>query len=96
MNEIGFSNEFRDLMLRHAALKERVANDVEMYMHFVNNVGPNIKARYMMLVGCLECTTRRLQTSMGSHPEEIKRSIQWTAASLSLPRKDLQKAEIIS
>ena len=35
MNEIDFSNEFRDLMLRHAALKERVANAVEMYMHFV-------------------------------------------------------------
>lgn len=60
MSEIGFSNEFRDLLLRHAALKERVANDVEMYMHFVNNVGPNIKARYMMLVGCLECTAMRL------------------------------------
>lgn len=64
MNEIGFSNEFRDLLLRHAALKERVANEVEMYMHFVNNVGPNIKARYMMLVGCLECTVRRLEVDV--------------------------------
>ena len=64
MNEIGFSNEFRDLMLRHTALKERVANEVEMYMHFVNNVGPNIKARYMMLVGCLECTVRRLEVDV--------------------------------
>ena len=64
MNEIGFSNEFRDLMLRHAALKERVANEIEMYMHFVNNVGPSIKARYMMLVGRLECMVRRLEVDV--------------------------------
>lgn len=64
MNEISFSNEFRDLLLRYAVLKERVANEIEMYMHYVNNVGPNIKARYMMLVGCLECTVRRLEVDV--------------------------------
>ena len=64
MNEIGYSEEFRDLLLRHAVLKERVANEIEMYMHYVNNVGPNIKAKYMMLVGCLECTVRRLEVDV--------------------------------
>ena len=64
MNEIGYSEEFRDLLLRYAVLKERVANEIEMYMHYVNNVGPNIKAKYMMLVGCLECTVRRLEVDV--------------------------------
>ena len=54
MNEVGFSDEYKALKLRYAALRERVANQIEMFTHLVEVVGPNMKAQYMMLVGQLE------------------------------------------
>lgn len=54
MNEVGFNGEFEKLKLRHGALKERVANEIEMYTHLITTKGPNIEAKYMMLVGQLE------------------------------------------
>ena len=60
MNEVGFNGEFEKLKLRHGALKERVANAIEMYTHLVTTKGPNIESRYMMLVGQLECQAMAL------------------------------------
>ena len=60
MSEAEFSNEFERLRLRHEALKEQVANQIEMYEHLVDTEGPNIEAQYMMLVGQLECEAMRL------------------------------------
>ena len=60
MNEVGFNREFEALRLRHEALKEQVANQIEMYMHLVNTVGPNIESQYMMLVGQLEWQVMQL------------------------------------
>ena len=54
MNEVGFSKEYTMLQLRYGALKERVANQIEMLHSLVCTTGPNIKARYMMFVGRLE------------------------------------------
>ena len=54
MNEVGFSREYTALQLRYNALKERVANQIEMLHTLVFTTGPNIKARYMMFVGRLE------------------------------------------
>ena len=60
MNETGFNGEFESLRLRHEALREQVANQIEMYSHLVETEGPNIEAQYMMLVGQLECQVMRL------------------------------------
>ena len=60
MSEAEFSNEFENLRLRYEALKEQVANQIEMYEHLVDTEGPNIEAQYMMLVGQLECEAMRL------------------------------------
>ena len=60
MNEAEFDREFESLRLRHEALKEQVANQIEMYTHLVETEGPNIEAQYMMLVGQLECQVMRL------------------------------------
>ncbi|MBQ3290497.1 MAG: hypothetical protein IJH50_13935 [Kiritimatiellae bacterium] len=54
MNEVGFNKEYTMLQLRYGALKERVANQIEMLHSLVCTTGPNIKARYMMFVGRLE------------------------------------------
>ena len=54
MNEVGFNNEQMKLQLRYDALKERVANQIEMLHMLVSTKGPNIKARYMMFIGRLE------------------------------------------
>lgn len=64
MNEIGFCNEYTALKLRHAALKERVASQIELYTHLVEVVGPNLKASYMMLVGQLEHRIFELKTEV--------------------------------
>ncbi len=64
MNEVGFSDEYKALKLRHAALRERVANQIEMYMHLVEVVGPNIKTQYMMLIGQLEHRAYELKTEV--------------------------------
>ncbi len=57
---VGFNGEFERLRLRHGALRERVANEIEMYTHLVTTRGPNIEAKYMMLVGQLECQAMAL------------------------------------
>ena len=64
MNEVGFNDEYKALKLRHAALREQVANQIEMYTHLVEVVGPNIKAQYMMLVGQLEHRAYELKTEV--------------------------------
>ena len=60
MDETPFKGEFEKLRLRHEALKEQVANQIEMYEHLLDTEGPNIEAQYMMLVGQLECAVMRL------------------------------------
>ena len=60
MKEEGFNGEFESLRLRHEALKEQVANQIEMYTHLVETEGPNIEAQYMMLLGQLECQVMQL------------------------------------
>lgn len=52
--KVGFSTEFTALKLRYVALKEQVANQIEIHDHLVRVVGPNIRSRYMMLVGQYE------------------------------------------
>lgn len=64
MNEVGFNDEYKALKLRHAALREQVANQIEMYTHLVEVVGPNMKAQYMMLVGQLEHRAYELRTEV--------------------------------
>ena len=64
MNETEPNKEFAKLSLRHEALKEQVASQIEMYMHLVSTVGPNLKSRYMMLVGQLECQAAKLETDV--------------------------------
>ena len=61
MNEVGFHEEFTRLRLRYAALKEQVANQIELYAHLAETEGPNIEAQYMMCVGRLECQVMRLK-----------------------------------
>lgn len=53
-NEVGFNQEFLRLKMRYEALKEQCASKLELYTHLVEVKGPNIKARYMMLVGQYE------------------------------------------
>ena len=54
MQEDGLKDEFEKLRLRHKVLKEQVADQIELYTHLVDTVGPNIESQYMMLVGQLE------------------------------------------
>lgn len=63
MNEVGFSKEYTGLQLRYDALKEHVANQIELLHTLVCTIGPNIKARYMMFVGCLEYKVYELKSS---------------------------------
>lgn len=63
-NEVGENREFANLKLRYAVLKERVANQIELYTHLVEVVGPNLKASYMMLVGQLEHRVFELKTDV--------------------------------
>ena len=64
MNEVGFSKEYTILQLRYGALKERVANQIEMLHTLVSTTGPNIKARYMMFVGRLEYKVYELKVEL--------------------------------
>lgn len=64
MNEVGFSKEYTILQLRYGALKERVANQLEMLHTLVSTTGPNIKARYMMFVGRLEYKVYELKVEL--------------------------------
>ena len=60
MNDEAFKKEFEMLRLKYEALKEQVANGIEMYTHLVETEGPNIESQYMMLVGQLECQLLQL------------------------------------
>lgn len=64
MNDIGFSADYKALKLRYAALRERVANQIEMFTHLIEVVGPNLKAQYMMLVGQLEHRAYEMKTEV--------------------------------
>ena len=64
MNDVGFNDEYKALKLRYAALRERVANQIEMFTHLIEVVGPNLKAQYMMLVGQLEHRVYELKTEV--------------------------------
>ena len=64
MNEVGLNNEQAMLQLRYGALKERVANQIEMLNMLVKTKGPNIKARYMMFIGRLEYKVYELKVEL--------------------------------
>ena len=64
MNEVGFNTHFTELQGRHAILKERCADLLELYNHMVQVEGPNIKSRYMMLVGQFEHQVFELKTEI--------------------------------
>ena len=53
-NEVGFNQQYLKLKMQYEFLKEQCANQLELYTHLVEVEGPNIKARYMMLVGQYE------------------------------------------
>ena len=61
MQEDGLKDEFEKLRLRHKVLKEQVADQIELYTHLVDTVGPNIESQYMMLVGQLEYKAMALE-----------------------------------
>lgn len=64
MNEVGYNQEFTRLELQYGMLKEQVANQLEMYTHLVEVVGPNLKSNYMMLIGQLEHRVFELKTEI--------------------------------
>ena len=64
MNEVGLNNEQTMLQLRYGALKERVANQIEMLHMLVRTKGPNLKARYMMFIGRLEYKVFELKVEL--------------------------------
>ena len=64
MNEVGFNKEHTALQLRYCALKERVANQIEILHLLVTTRGPNIKARYMMFIGRLEYKVYELKVEL--------------------------------
>ena len=61
MDEQKFNEEFERNRLRYEALKEQVANEIEVYTHLVETEGPNIETQYMMHVGRFECHVKRLE-----------------------------------
>jgi len=90
MNEVGFSKEYTTLQLRYGALKERVANQIEMLHTLVSTTGPNIKARYMMFVGRLEYKVYELKVEL----RRWKRSLALRQAALNRGEiPDLAKIE---
>lgn len=54
MNEVGMNAEWAKLKLRAEYLRGSCAEKVEEYMHLVNCVGPNLKAKYMVEIGQFE------------------------------------------
>ena len=54
MDEQEFKEEFERNRLRYEALKEQVANEIEVYAHLVETEGPNIESQYMMHIGRFE------------------------------------------
>ena len=79
MNEVGFSDEQMKLQLRYDALKERVANQLEMLHMLVTTAGPNIKARYMMFIGRLEYQAYALKVEI----RRWKRRLEMRQAALN-------------
>ena len=79
MNEVGFNNEQTKLKLRYDALKERVANQIELLHMLVTAKGPNIKARYMMFIGRLEYQTYELKVEI----RRWKRRLEMRQAALN-------------
>ena len=61
MKDATFNEEFKKCRFRYDALKEQVANGIEMYAHLVDTEGPNIETQYMMLVGQYECHAMHLE-----------------------------------
>ena len=61
MDEGKFNEEFKQNLHRYEALKEQVANQIEMYAHLVETEGPNIESAYMMHIGRYECEMMRLE-----------------------------------
>lgn len=54
MNEVGTNNEWNALQMREAYLRERCAEEVELYMHLTGCEGPNLKSNYMLRIGQFE------------------------------------------
>ena len=61
MEDATLNDEFKKCRFRYDALKEQVANGIEMYAHLVDTEGPNIETQYMMLVGQYECHAMQLE-----------------------------------
>lgn len=53
-NEVGFNAKFAQLQLQYGILKEQCANQLEMFTHLKEVVGPSLKSIYMMKIGQLE------------------------------------------
>lgn len=103
MNEVGFNTHFTELQGRHAILKERCADLLELYNHMVQVEGPNIKSRYMMLVGQFEYriyeldadiarwkrrfTLRQAALNMGEKPDYLAIDGSSTRSSPSTSRR---------
>lgn len=64
MNEVGFNGKFSRLRLRREVLREECANLIELHMHLVNVVGPNVKSRYMVKIGVFEHRVYGLETEI--------------------------------
>lgn len=54
MDEVGTNNEWNALQMREAYLRERCAEEVELYMHLTGCEGPNLKSDYMLRIGQFE------------------------------------------
>ena len=61
MEDATFNDEFKKCRFRYDALKEQVANGIEMYAHLIDTEGPNIETQYMRLVGQYEIHAMRLE-----------------------------------
>lgn len=63
-HETGFNGKSRMLELKRGVLKEKCAERIETYTHMVNVAGPNIKSRYMVLIGRFEHRVFELMTEI--------------------------------
>lgn len=64
MNEVGFNAEYMKLKMRSDMLKERLANQIELFTMLVKGKGPCVKSRYMMFVGRLELKMVELRVEL--------------------------------
>ena len=58
------NNEWNALQMREAYLRERCAEEVELYMHLISCEGPNLKADYMLRIGQFEYQVFKLRIDM--------------------------------